>query len=78
MSVLCPKCHRPFSKEFEKKEVVNEGYHEGDLSTGSRSKGPVPLDLGKEIVIFKYYYKCNRCGFEWIETKSVDFGQSIS
>jgi hypothetical protein len=80
MSVLCPKCHRPFSNEFEKKEVINEDYHEGEQFTGTRSKAKTlfPVDRPKEIVIFKYYYKCKHCGFEWTETKSVDFGQSIS
>jgi len=79
MSVLCPRCHRPFSKEFEKNEIAVEGYHEGEQFTGTRSKikTPIPVDRGKQIVNFKYYYKCKHCGFEWSEIKRINFDSSV-
>jgi len=78
MAALCPNCHRPFSKEVEKKEIVKDSVHEGNQFTGTRTKFPVPLDLGKEIVDFKYYYKCKHCGYEWTEIKQVEFDRSKS
>jgi hypothetical protein len=79
MTVLCPSVIDHFQRNLKRREIVDEGYHEGEQFTGARSKTkiPFPVDRGKQIAGFKYYYKCKNCGFERTETKRIGFDSPV-
>ena len=72
MAVLCPKCHRPFTKEIVKREPLKDYTHEAEHFQGTRSR-PFPVDTSKEVVEFAHHCRCRHCGYEWDETKVVKF-----
>ena len=72
LAILCPKCHRLFSKELERKEIVSNDIREGVPFTGTRARF-VPVEVRKAVVKYNYYYKCKHCQHEWTETKLVEF-----
>ena len=72
MSILCPKCHRPFTKQIVKREPVKDYVHEAEHFEGTRSR-PFSVDTSMAVVETVHYCKCNHCGHEWTETKIVKF-----
>jgi DNA-directed RNA polymerase subunit RPC12/RpoP len=72
LSFLCPKCHRPFTKEIVKREPTKDITHTPPKFEGSRSR-PFSVDTSKEVVEFTHYCRCKHCGHEWAETKIVKF-----
>ena len=72
MSFLCPKCHRPFTKQIVKREALSEHAHEAGHFAGTRSR-PFQVDTSKEVVEMMHFCRCRHCGHEWTETKTVRF-----
>ena len=62
-SILRSRCHRIFSREVEKKEIVGDDVREGELFTGTRGR-PFPVEGRKAVVKYSYYYKCLHCQHE--------------
>jgi len=72
LSFLCPRCHRPFTKQIVKREVVDDKVSEAPKFEGSRSR-PYSVDVTKAVVKYAHYCRCRHCGHEWTETKVVEF-----
>ena len=77
MSILCPSCHRPFTKEITKSEPVKVWEHEPDpfceKQFGRTQACPSSVDIAKEIVEFEHHCSCKHCRYEWTETRTVEF-----
>jgi len=77
MSLLCPKCHMPFTKEILKREPVKIWEHQPERfdeeSFHETLTCPSSIDTLKEIVEFAHHCSCKHCGHEWTETKTVEF-----
>jgi hypothetical protein len=72
--IICPQCHRLFTKELEDKEFVGHDFVEGPgepvgLSGATRPGTWEPYFVRKEISRYRYRYKCKHCGHEWTEIK---------
>lgn len=75
---MCPRCHRPFARETERRDFVNREVVTYSKSNKLSSIGNY-LDnavgasysaketITKEVVRYKYYYKCKHCGYHWTE-----------
>jgi len=72
--IICPKCHRLFTKELEEKEFVNHDFAmvPGENVSMRGSSGWQPYLVRKEFSRYRYHYKCKHCGFEWTEIKTVE------
>jgi len=77
VSLLCPNCHRPFTKEITKREPVKAWEHEPEHFDGEEfcrtQTCPSTIDRAKEVVEFMHYCSCKHCRHEWTETKTVEF-----
>lgn len=71
MAILCPKCHRPFTKQMERSEAEDVGVGEPPSYTGPRNQ---PILVDKTDVEYNRYYKCRHCGHEWVETRLGESG----
>jgi len=72
--IICPQCHRLFTKELEEKEFVGHDFVEepGEpigLKGATRPGTWEPYFVRKEISRYRYHYKCKHCGHEWTEIK---------
>jgi rubredoxin len=72
--IICPQCHRLFTKELEDKEFVGHDFVEepGEpvgLKGATRPGTWEPYFVRKEISRYRYRYKCKHCGHEWTEIK---------
>lgn len=72
MSVLCPGCHRPFTTQIVKREVMGDELHKAEPFTGTRSR-PFSVDVSKAVVEYRHYCICRYCEYEWTETRVVKF-----
>ena len=79
LDIMCPKCHRLFSREVEEKEIVDERVYNtsqapefaggGNLQDPNITSG---MSVPKDLVTYKYHYKCKHCGHEWTDTKEEE------
>jgi DNA-directed RNA polymerase subunit RPC12/RpoP len=77
LDILCPQCHRLFTKEVEEKELVSREIAEvpGEpvsLKGETRLSTWEPYFVRKEITRYRYHYKCRHCGHEWAELKTEE------
>jgi len=72
LAFLCPECHRPFTKEIVRREVVDDKVHEAPKFEGTRSR-PYPVEVTKAVVNHAHYCRCRHRGHEWTEYKLVEF-----
>jgi len=75
--IMCPKCHRPFTKELEDKEFIGHEVVEvpeepASLKGATRPGTWEPIFVKKDVSRYRYHYKCKRCGHEWTETKTEE------
>jgi len=77
VSLFCPMCHWPFTKQILKREPVKTWEHrpeyfdeEGFHPTRTC---PSPVDVSKEIVEVAHHCSCRHCRHEWTEIKTVEF-----
>ena len=76
MSFLCPKCHRPFTKEILEREPVKIWEHQPeyfDEGLHETRTCPSSVDALKEIVEVAHHCSCRHCRHEWTEIKAVEF-----
>ena len=77
MSLLCPNCHWPFTKEITKREPVKVWEHNpehfGEEEFGRTQICPSAIDAAKEVVEFMHYCICKHFRHEWTEIKIVEF-----
>jgi len=73
MTSLCPKCHRPFTKEVVKSEVMKNSISSALRAPiiGTQSR-PCYVDVTNAVVETKSHYRCKHCGHEWTENKTVE------
>jgi hypothetical protein len=74
LEIICPQCHRLFTKELEDKELVGRDIVEEpgepvSLEGATRPGTWEPYFVRKEISRYRYRYKCKHCGHEWTEIK---------
>ena len=83
MSITCPKCHRPFTKELEGEKLLaeNEGEEKRiDAMVGnrpmlgmSRITGATETTSVHTIdLTYEDRFKCKHCGHEWTELKTKE------
>jgi len=76
-SLLCPKCHRPFTKEILKREPVKVWEHQpeyyGEVGLHEARTCPSSVDALKEIVEVAHCCSCKHCRHVWTEIKTVEF-----
>ena len=75
LEILCPQCHRPFTKELEQKEFVNHDFatvpgEPSALLGATKANAWQPYFVRKEFSRYRYHYKCKHCGHEWTELKT--------
>jgi peptide subunit release factor 1 (eRF1) len=75
IEILCPQCHRLFTREVEEKELVNHDFamvqeEPAALMEAARGTAWEPLLVRKEIARYRYIYRCKHCGHEWTEVKT--------
>jgi rubredoxin len=77
LEVMCPECHRLFTKELEDKqfighEVVEVPEEPASLKGSTRLSTWEPIFVKKDISRYRYRYKCKHCGHEWTEIKTEE------
>ena len=74
LEVVCPVCHRFFSREVEGAEFVSRELADVPVEPGlgPRSGSWTPTFARREYVRYRYRYKCKHCGHEWSEIKTEE------
>jgi hypothetical protein len=79
LSLLCPKCHRPFTKEVLESEPVKVWEHQPEHLEEEDfplvRAWPSSVDVPKEVVEVEHRCTCRHCKYEWTEATSVVFGR---
>jgi hypothetical protein len=75
--IICPQCHRLFTKELEDKEFIGSEIVEvpgepASLKGETRLSTSEPYFVKKEVSRYKYHYKCKHCGHEWTEMRTQE------
>jgi rubredoxin len=80
LDVVCPKCHRIFSREVEEKKIVDEEVIEAPESPPFVMGGPLmnapeiapKPTVPKDVATYEYRYRCKHCGYEWSDLKEEE------
>jgi len=75
LEIMCPRCHRLFTRELEKKEFVNHDFAmvQGEpsaLEGAIKANASRPYYVRKEFSRYRYHYRCKHCGHEWTELRT--------
>jgi len=77
VSLFCPKCHMPFTKEIMKSEPVKAWEHEPEHFVGEEfgqsQTCPSIIDRARGVVEFMHYCSCKHCRHVWTEIKTVEY-----
>ena len=77
MSLLCPKCHWPLTREILEREPVKAWEHHpeyfDDEGLHQVRAYPAAVDAPKEVVEVAHRCACKHCRHEWTEIKTVEF-----
>ena len=77
LDIVCPKCHRIFSREVEEKEVLEENFVRAPERPSMSEDESIPASfsrpsVGERVVTYRYHYRCKHCGHEWTDVKEEE------